>query len=170
MQAIIYNREVIAIHARERDETSAKYIEPYEHFGTEYGLFIPVTITGYQFIRWIRRGMKDELPKSAVVAYAIHISNDGEVFAMWMDTTDDQILMSPISSKKFSLLTSNRDKSEALTYLMKDCSNIAEAVKVVDDSYPDGMYDPIILLVSDWVAHAKEKGYDKILYRTRFYE
>lgn len=170
MHAIIHNREVVAMPAKEKDETGTKYVEPYERFGTEYGLFIPLTTTGYQFIRWVRRGMKDELPKTSISSYAIHISNDGEVFTMSIDTADDMIVMSPVSSKKFSLLTVNRDKAEALTYLMKDCKNIAEAVKIVDDGYPEGMHDPIILLVSDWVAYAKEKGYDKILYHTRFYE
>ncbi len=170
MRAIIHNREVVAMPSRESDETGTKYVELFERFGTEYGMFIPITTTGYQFIRWVRRGMKDEQPKTSISTYAIHISNDGEVFTMCIDTVDDQIAMSPVTSKQFSLLTGNRDKTEAFTYLLKDCKTIAEAVKIIDDGYPDGIYDPHILLVSDWLAHAEEKGYDKIFYHTQFHD
>jgi hypothetical protein len=169
MRTIIHNSDVIAIPSREVDETGSRAVEVFESFSTEYGLFIPVTTSGYHFNRWLRRGMKDVLPKDSISAYGLHISNDGEVFTMCLDTAENQIALCPVTSKEFSLLTINRDKNEAFTYLLKDCTTIADAVKLVDDSYPDGIYNPHILLVSDWVEYSKKKGYDKIFYHTRFF-
>lgn len=169
MHSAIYSRDVIAIPSKEVDTAGAKYVEPYEAFGTPYGLFIPITSSAYQFIRWVRRGMVDELPKSSVSAFALHISNIGEVFTLYLSTEDNTIAMTPVSSKKFSFLHSERDNSDAFTYLLKDCVTIAEAVKLIDDSSPESMFEPHILLVSDWVEHAKQKGYDKLFYHTRFY-
>ncbi|BAW19154.1 hypothetical protein [Ralstonia phage RP31] len=168
MYNILYNRESVAIPQKEGSQPCTTYVEPYEMFGTEYGLFIPSTASAYQFIRWIRRGMKDELPKDACHAHAVHVSNDGEVFTMVIDSEENTISMIPVVSKKFSLLHASRDTGEAFTYLMKDCKTISEAVGIVEHGQVDGMFDPHILLVADWVAHAKEKGYDKIFYHSRF--
>lgn len=169
MHSFIYNGEVIAIAGKEHDEIGSKYVEPYERFGTEYGLFIPLTLSAYQFIRWLRRGMRDELPPTSISAFAMHISNDGEVFTVRLSTEDNMIIMVPVTSKKFSYMHSDNDRTEAYSYLLKDCKSIAEAVKLLDDSDITGIFEPHFLFASDWVAHAKEKGYDKVFYHTRFY-
>lgn len=169
MKNIIYNRNVIAIPAREGgDAGSVPTTNPFELFGTEYGLFLPITLSGYQFLRWLRRGRKDKVAKNAIACYMLHVSNDGEVMTVYADSEVDHIMPVPYHSEKFTLMNVERDVMEAYTYLMRDCKTIAEAVKFVEEHEIAGMYEPTIILVEDWVAYAKEKGYTQILLDTHF--
>lgn len=168
MMTLLYNHEMVAIPQRENANSTTVMVDPIKSFGTEYGMFIPITLSAYQFIRWIRRGMKEELPLKSVFGYLIHISNDGEVLIMIADTEDNIITMVPYTRPEFNLLNGVREISEAYNSILEDCTNVSEAVRMVDESLPNGMYEPIIFFVSDWVAHAKEKGYDKAFYHTVF--
>lgn len=167
MKNVVYNREVIAFPIKEASACSSVYVEPFETFGTEYGLFIPTTLSGYQFIRWVRRGMTDELPRNSIMSHFLHVSNDGEVLLVLVDTEEDEITSALYCSKKFSLLNSNRDITEAFTALLAECETIAQAVAIVDSGNLEGIYKPHILFVNDWVEYAKKMGYNKLLYNTR---
>jgi hypothetical protein len=165
---LVYNSEVVAIPRREQATATTLGVDVHGMFGTEYGLFIPVSLTGYHFIRWVRKGMKDELPKKSMVGYILHISNDGEVMIMVVDTEEDSISMVPYCGKQFQRLHQIREVSEAYNSIIENCTTISEAVRMVDDGCPDGLHDPIIYFVSDWVNYAKEKGYTKTFYHSSF--
>lgn len=165
---ILFNKDLVAVPNKEAPGNVALHVEPFESFGSEYGMFIPMAMSGYVFLRWLRRGMKDDLPKDAISSVVVHISNDGEVILMSLDSDNDCIGMVPVTTSKFTLLNASRDTADAYTYLIKDCKTISEAVKIVDDGHFTGMYDPHIILAEDWVKHAKEKGYRKTFMHTRF--
>jgi hypothetical protein len=168
MLNILFNHEVIAIPPRESNHPGSSPVEPFEMFGTEYGMFIPITLSGYQFLRWVRRGKKDKLPKNSISCYFLHISNDGEVMITYVDTEENNISMVPYVSERFTLMNISRDVGEAFSHLLRGCKTIAEAIKYVEDNNVDGLYSPFIIFPSEWVKHAKECGYDKIFLDTSF--
>lgn len=168
MISILYSKSVIAFPGREMTPATSIHVVPFETFGTEYGMFIPISSTGYQFLRWIKKGMTDPLAKNNFYCWLLHVSNDGEVLVVIADTETDMITCTPYCSEKFSLLNGDRDVSEAYNALMAKCTNISQAVDILDNGTLEGMYDPFIILVEDWVAHAKSKGWNKTFYRTHF--
>lgn len=168
MVNIIYNKNVIAFRNYDGGDFGPVHIDPFEAFGTEYGMFIPITLSGYQFIRWVRKGMKDVLPKNAIGCYFIHVDNDGEVMVMHADSEDNSITITPVTTETFQLLNASRDITYAYLRLLRGCQTIAEACRFVEEHEVSGIYDPYILLASDWAEHAKAKGYDKTFYRTKF--
>jgi hypothetical protein len=165
---LVYNDEVIAMPRREQATATTLGVDPYQMFGTEYGMFIPVGLTGYQFIRWVRKGMVDTLPKKSVMNYMLHVSNDGEVMVIVADTEADTISCVPYYGKQFLRMHQFREVAEAYNSIIENCTTISEAVRMVDEGCPDGLYDPIIFFVSDWVKYAKEKGYTKTFYHSSF--
>jgi hypothetical protein len=168
MNSLLYNSELVAIPGREQAIATSLPVDIYKTFGTEYGMFIPITQTAYQLIRWVRRGMVDILPKKSIMGYLIHISNDGEVIVVVADTEADQITMVPYCGKRFLRLHPLREVSEAYSTLLENCTTVTEAVAIVDQGCPEGFYDPTIFFVDEWVKYAKEKGYTKLFYNTTF--
>lgn len=167
--SIVYNNEIVAIPRREAATSTTVPTDPYKTFGTEYGMFIPITLSGYQFIRWVRKGMTDVLPKKSIAGYFIHISNDGEVMVVVAETEENVISMVPHHLSQFALLHMYRETTEAYNVMLENCKTISEAVRIIDEGTPDGFYDPLIFFVNDWVKYAKEKGYTKTFYHTLFY-
>lgn len=168
MMNVVFNRNMIAMPRRWHPAPGTIPIEPYEMFGTPYGMFIPFTLSGVQFIRWVKKGMEDVLPKQCVLSYFLHISNDGEVLVMYADTEENVITMTPYQSEVFNFISGERELSEAYKVIVAKCETIAEAVKVVDEGEPKGLFEPIIFFVDDWVKYAKEKGYTETFYYTEF--
>lgn len=169
MTTVVYSNSVVAIPRRMYAPPGSVHCEPFEVFATEYGMFIPITSSGYQFLRWVQSGMVDELPPTcSIYAWMIHISNTGEVLLLCADTDDNSIGVTPYASKKFSLLANERDSAEAFNLLLSKCENMAQAVAFVEDNHINGIPNPHVFFVKDWVAHAKEKGYDKTFYATCF--
>ena len=168
---IVYNKNVLAMRQRLMTAAASLPFDFYESFGTEYGVFIPATTSGYQFIRWLKNGMVDRLPVArGVLSHLIHITNNGQVYVVIIDIEDDEIAFIPYTSEKFSLICGSRENSEAVNFLLNDCTTIAAAVKLVDDVNSSGMPDPLIFFVSDWVEYAKANGYTKNFYHTSFKE
>lgn len=166
---IVFNKDVISLRKRIMHDSGSICADIIETFGTEYGVFIPVTSSGFQFLRWLKRGGTDKLPETTgIVSHFIHIANDGEINVMTVDSNDDFISVVPYYSKTFAVIGMERDTSEALNYLIRNCKTVNEAVKIVDSGNMDGIHDPNIFFASDWVAHAKEKGYTQIFYHTSF--
>lgn len=168
MKQIILSKDVLAFHNFIGAESLSIEVIPFETYGTEYGIFIPLSGTGYQFLRWIRNGMKDILPANTVSTNFIHVSNSGEVMVGSAFSSENAISMYPYCSDKFSFISYDRDVTEAFTAILKKCKTIAQAIKVIESRNTDGMYKPHIVLASDWVEYAKIKGFDKIFYHTRF--
>lgn len=169
---IVFNKDMVALPQRlMTDATSIPY-DFYETFDTEYGLFIPVTASGFQFLRWVRKGMKDSIfDCKDIISYFIHISNDGEVIVVQVDILNDIIAFFPYTSKTFSAICGpDRETAEALNYLMRNCTTVEEAVRVVEQGNMKGLYNPNVFFVNDWVELAKKNGYTKNFYRTSFRE
>lgn len=142
--------------------------DAFETFGTPFGLFIPTSTSGYQFLRWLRRGMKDMLRHDDITSRMVHVSNDGEVFIMRANTEENDISIIPVTTERFVHLHETRDIAEAYTHLLRKCKTITEAAAFIEQNEVNGLIDAQILLVEDWVAHAKEKGYTELWYRTTF--
>ncbi len=170
MRNIIYNNAVVAIPPHESNEaTTSPTDKPFEMFGSEYGLWFPITTSGYQFLRWLRRGMKPgELPEEGVLTYMLHVSNDGEVLAVYADARDNLITMVPWNSDKFALMNADHDLTEAYTSALEDTKTIGDAVQFIEEHLPHGMYQPRIIFVEEWVKYAQEKGYDKVFLNNTF--
>ena len=169
MTTIVYSKSVIAIPRKLYAASGSVSYEPFETFGTPYGMFIPISASGFQFLRWVRSGCVDKLPDNcSIYAWLIHISNSGEVLLICADTNDDCIGAVPYCSKKFSLLALDRDSSEAFNMMMDKFTNIAQAVAFVENNHVTGMPNPQIVFVKDWVAYAEDQGYDKVFYTTQF--
>jgi hypothetical protein len=167
---IVFNKDMVALPQRLMTNATSVPYDFYEAFGTEHGLFIPVTSSGFQFLRWVRKGMKDDITDSKdITSYYLHISNDGEVIIVHTDVMENIISFTPYSSKTFSMLCgSRRETAEALNYLMRDCKTVEEAVRVVEEGNMKGLYNPNVFFVNDWVEHAKKNGYVKNFYYTSF--
>lgn len=168
MTNIVFNKNVVAFPSRVMAPSGSILIDPYKQYGTPYGMFIPISATGTHLIRWIRRDMKDELPPDCLSCYSLHISNDGEVLLLEAFSIEDSIAMVQYTSDKFSMICTKREVAEAYTYLISDCKTVAEAVEFVDQHEVNGLHNPTIFFVDDWVSYAREKGYDKIFYLTEF--
>jgi hypothetical protein len=162
---VIYNKDLVAMPSRVAAPVGIP-VDPYECYGTPYGMFIPLSSSANQFVRWMKKGMKDKLPKKSVMAYMLHISNDGEVILVTVDTEADLIIMTRYVSNTFSVLTGTRDTANAYSDLISDCTNIADAVRIVDESDPAGLFEPIIFFVQEWVEYAKKQGYTDTFYWT----
>jgi hypothetical protein len=165
---VVYNRHMLAIPRRMHFSPGSMPVDPYELFGTPYGMFIPFTTTGVQFVRWVKKGMVDVLPRQCVMSYFMHVSNSGEVLTMVADTEESGISMMPYVSDKFALMSGEREITEAYNAILPKCTTIGEAIRVVDEGEPRGIYDPILFMVEDWVNYAKEKGYTETFYLTEF--
>lgn len=168
MLGVIFNNKVLAFNRREHPGSMTVPVDPFKTFGTAYGMFIPITANGYQFLRWINRGMKDVLPKKSIFAYFIHVSNDGEVMTVIADVDEDIIVMTPVTLDSFQYMHTNREVSEAMSLILERATTVSEAIDIVHQGTVDGIVNPYIFFVEDWVQHAKEKGYDKIFYRSTF--
>lgn len=168
MNQVIVSKHALALARRIPTESISIEVIPFETYGTPYGLFIPLSGSGYQFLRWVRKGMKDKLPSNAVAARIVHVSNDGEVLIGDASTFENYISLYPYCSEKFSLVNEDREISEGFTAVLSNCTNVAQAVALVESRNVIGMYDPNIVLVSHWVEYAKNCGYDKTFYRTTF--
>lgn len=168
MMNILFNNQVIALRQNEVGDDVNIDCDIIKMFGTEFGLFIPTTTTGYYFIRWLRNGMQEILPKNSIQTTFLHVGNDGEVSLMTVNTGGNTIGSIPYHGNNFTLLGRSREISEAFTFMLKKITNIADAVKLVDDNNIVGLYQPQIYLVEDWVKYAEEKGYTKLWYRSTF--
>lgn len=164
---VVFNKDLLALPSR-LQATVTVGVDPYLMYGTPYGMFIPFTASGNQFVRWVQKGMVDRLPKKAVLSYLIHISNAGEVLLVSVDTEESLIFMTPYVSETFAVMSGNREIAEAYSELVKNCTNIADAIHIVDEGDPLGLYDPILFFVEEWVQYAKEKGYKDTFYWTEF--
>lgn len=162
---IIYNKDLLAMPRRLISPVAIP-VEPFEMYGTPYGMFIPLSSSGNQFVRWVQKGMKDKLPKKSVFAFLIHISNDGEVMLTTVDTEGDMIAMTRVVSKEFAVMTYLRDSASAYSDLVRECKTISEAVHILDEADPSGLFEPIIFFVEEWVKYAREKGYAENFYWT----
>lgn len=166
---LIFNNKVLALTKRLMSNVVSLPFNLFETFGTEYGLFIPITASGRQFVRWVRKGMKDKLPPEVeITSYLLHISNDGEVCVVSADLQKDSIVFTSYMTEVFTMISPSRDISEAFSHLIRNCKTINEAITIVDNGNSEGLYDPYIVFVSDWVEYAKEKGYTKNFYYTSF--
>lgn len=168
MTNLIFNKQVVAFQRNEISEAGITALVPFETFGTEYGLFIPVTFSGYQFLRWIRKGARDVLPLRSIGSHLIHISNDGEVLMMHASTESNTISVVPVLSEQFQLLNASREISAAYSRLLRDCQTVAEACRFVEEHEVNGIPDPHIILVNDWVEYAKSRKYTRTFYLTKF--
>lgn len=165
---IIFNKEMFALPRRLLAGSGTIAYDLFEAFGTQYGLFLPVSSSGHHFIRWVRRGMRDILPVNCVYVYMLHISNDGEVMVVTADQEGDSIVMLPYTVKEFCTMSIDRELTEAYTHLIRNCKTIQEAIQIVDEADARGLFDPNIFFVSDWVNYAKEKGYTDLFYHIKF--
>lgn len=168
MMNLVFNRDMLALPRRLHFSPGSIPVDPFELYGTPYGMFIPFTTTGMQFLRWVKKGMVDVLPRQCIMSYLLHVSNSGEVLSMVADTEDGGISMMPYQSEKFALICGEREISEAYNAILPKCKTLGEAIRVVDEGEPRGIYDPIIFMVDDWVKYAKEKGYTETFYHTEF--
>lgn len=166
---IIYNKDVLVMPSRIVAPVAIP-VDPFAMYGTPYGMFVPLSPTGNHFVRWVQKGMKDQLPKKSVLSYAVHVSNDGEVMLVTIDTEGGMILMTRVVSEQFAVLTGLRDTSAAYSDLISECKGIAQAVQILDEADPAGLFEPIIFFVEEWVQYAKEKGYTDNFYWTTFDE
>lgn len=167
----IFNDQALAVIPRIYFDSGSIPVDVFKTYGTPYGLFIPITSSGFQLIRWLRRDMKDKLSGFRCNSYFLHISNIGEVIAIEADTDlDKKILtlqMIPYCTSSFATILRSREETEAYNVILQPCKTIQEAITVFDNTSAKGFYKPIIVAVSDWVEHAKEQGYDKLLYTNR---
>ncbi len=170
MKQVIISKRLIALQRYIQNDPVSSEVIPFEAFGTPYGMFFPVAGSVYQLVRWIQKGMTDILPTNAVSGSFVHISNSGEMLLGNAQTADNTICLIPYTSEKFSLVATDREVSEAFSSVLKKCTTIAQAVNLIESRNVDGMHNPIILMVDEWVAYAKEKGYDKTFYRTTFFD
>lgn len=169
MRNILISTKTIAVHEKIANDGVRYNYNLFETFGTEYGLFIPLTGTGYQFLRWVKKGMP-ELPKETNIStLMIHVSNDGEVFICDIISASNEIVLFPYISDDISFVHTNRDTAEAFSYLIKrNCKTFAQALALLEKKEVNGFYKPIIFSVQDWVDHAKEKEWTKLFWHTCF--
>lgn len=169
MNIIILNKDLIVVRKRIMSDTGSIPTDIIETYGTEYGIFIPISTSGFQFLRWLKRGAVENLPKNVdILSFFVHIANDGEICIVVIDSNADFISVVPYYNNTFSVASANRDTAEALSYLIRNSKTVGEAITVVDAGNMEGMHDPHIFFASDWVAYAKEKGYVKSFYYTNF--
>lgn len=166
---ILFNHKVFALRKRLMCDASSVPHDVFKTCGTPYGLFIPTTQSGFQFLRWVKKGMIDKLPSNGdISSFFLHVSNDGEICIAVVDVADDHISIISYYSDRFSIITDNRDTAEAINHFLKDSKNIQEAITVVEENDPTGMYDPHVFFASDWVKHAKENNYTENFYWCSF--
>lgn len=169
MERVLFNKDLVAVPSRIANDAVSIGIDPFINCATEYGLFLPITGSGYAFLRWIQKGFPELEKEAEIESDLLHISNTGEVFVVLVATLDNKIMMLPYKADDITYLSASRDYNEAYTYLFaKRKLNMAAAIKLLEDASLKGFYNPQIFSVNDWVEHAKEKGYTKTFLRTQF--
>lgn len=169
MKAILFNKDVVAIPPRIDTGIVHLEVDPFVTFATDYGLFIPISSSGYTFVRWINKGFPVLEKEDSIFGDLLHISNDGEMFVITADSDNGNIISKPVISGNVAYLSMKQSINEAYTYLFaKRRLNMAQAIKLLEDEAVDGFYNPTIISVSDWVEHARVKGLTKTFFRTRF--
>lgn len=169
MSIVLFNKNLIAVLPAIRNDAVTVPLIPFETFATEYGLFIPTSMSGYSMIRWIRKGFPDLPEQFDVLCDLVHVSNSGEVMIVTADHVRNNITQIPYVSEDIAYLAVTPDNSEAYSYLFRKYKyNMADAIKLLEESSLKGFYNPIVFTVDDWVKRAAEKKYTKDFFRFNF--
>lgn len=169
MNTILFNKNLVAISTTVRNDAVSVPVIPFETFATQYGLFIPTSMSGYSVLRWIRKGFPALPDQFDVLCDLVHVSNSGEVMVVTADHARNSITQIPYMSDDITYLSLDPSTSEAYSYLLrKKKQNMADAIKFLEDSSLKGFYNPLVITVDDWVKHAAEKKYTKDFFRFNF--
>lgn len=168
MNRVIANSKMLAIGSTVAIDPLSVPVDIYKTYGTPHGLFIPINATGYQFIRWVRKGFPKDFPRHDCSLTFIHVDNDGDVFVGDADGGNDHIVLIPYTSEKFSLFSNTRDVSEAYSHLFKKLTTISQAIALIEGKDLVGMPEPQILLTDEWMKYAEDMGWNKTFWKTSF--
>lgn len=169
MNTVLFNKSLVAIPSVIPNDAVTVPVTPFETFATEYGLFIPTSMSGYSIVRWIRKGFPELPEQFDVLCDILHISNSGEVMIVTADRLKNNITQLPYMSDDIAYLSLAPDTNEAYSYLFRKYKhNMAEAIKFLEDESLKGFYNPIVFTVEDWVKYAAEKKYTKDFFRFNF--
>lgn len=141
-----------------------------KNFMTSYGVFIPMYVSGYPFIRALRGEFKGkDLLKTHFSSRFLHINHYGHVWYVAVDSAENDIYYQQIVTKDWSVAgfrNDERGNSIAYGHLLKGCQTLEKAIPRLDRIAYDGFFEPHRFNVKEVAKLLIDKDYTEPFFYT----